>query len=115
VAVDPEVVELLLERLGVGLELLPRALERRGGRRGQQADRGELERLRTALPEVERLLPGEALLGEARLGLGRLLHDEAWRQLRLDRGEAARRRGGNGRRPRKRRALTPAFPILWLA
>ena len=89
VAVDPEVVELPLERLRVGLELLAGALERRGGRRGEQADRGQLERLRAALAEVERLLPREALVGEARLGLGRLLHHEPRRHVGLDGGKPA--------------------------
>src|SRR5262249_5379875 len=42
----------------------------------EQADGGKLEGARALLAEVEGLLPGESLLDERTLGLGRLLDHE---------------------------------------
>src|SRR5262249_22734603 len=103
VAADAEVLELLLERLRVGLELLARPLELRGGRRPEQADRRQLEGAGAALAEVEGLLPREPLLHERALELGGLLDDETGRlrgPLGLHGGiePGSRRRGPRGAR-----------------
>src|SRR5262249_64188 len=67
VTIDPEILKLLLEDGGVGLELLARPAPLGRGRWREQADRRELERLGSLVAEVERFLPSEPLFPQARL------------------------------------------------
>src|SRR5262249_59521435 len=74
VTIDPEILKLLLEDGGVGLELLARPAPLGRGRWREQADRRELERFRSLVAEVGRFLPNEPLLPRAGLRPPRRLH-----------------------------------------
>ena len=117
-AVDLEVLELAAQGLGVVLELLARAAQLLDGRRLQEPDRRQLEGLRAALAEVERLLPGQPLLHQP-AARPRRLDDDRQRRLdlglRLDAGRSGAavtgsRRGSHGLRPRAGAAASPGAP-----